>query len=452
MKTQRFMKTLHHLLLLVLIGVLSISTAAMAAPGNDVTVTLDGEQVSFDQPPVIQDGRTLVPMRAIFEAMGASVDWDGATRTVTSVRDDVTIVLTIDSNAMVKNDQVIALEVPAQIQNGRTLVPLRAIADAFGADVHWDGATRSVTIVSDADTPEEPAEPFSALAYERYPGDENAPDWMVQYRLTEYYYHSHYSENMGEDYEGKLLADAVYVTRPSDMTVEQWETMKEYYADKEAPTCLYHESGTSMDDFDNWYYARSWPDTVHYWISLDGDEYSDDPTTNFVQDYMDQYMWVLYKNMVNGNPAGGNGINLVPNIPKALAYERYLGDENAPDWMVRHITEVDQYFYKEVYVTKPADMTSSEWETLKDYWRDKERPGVLPGGVFDNLTYPLYVYNTGSVNIDYVQTYLDGYIYRLYNYMVNDMNDGIANDMNGDKALRYTGDWITGDWRTTIWP
>ena len=53
MKTQRFIKTLHHLLLLVLIGVLSISTAAMAAPGNDVTVTLDGEKVSFDQPPVI---------------------------------------------------------------------------------------------------------------------------------------------------------------------------------------------------------------------------------------------------------------------------------------------------------------------------------------------------------------------------------------------------------------
>lgn len=451
MKTQRFMKTLHHLLLLVLIGVLSISTAAMAAPGNDVTVTLDGEQVSFDQPPVIQDGRTLVPMRAIFEAMGASVDWDGATRTVTSVRDDVTIVLTIDSNAMVKNDQVIALEVPAQIQNGRTLVPLRAIADAFGADVHWDGATRSVTIVSDADTPEEPAEPFSALAYERYPGDENAPDWMVQYQLKEFYYYV-YEHGDKEPYEGKILADKVYVTRPSDMTVEQWETLKTYYADKEVPSYLVHEGGAAWDDFANWRYERSWPDTVYYWIALDNPNDTSDSSTNFVQEFMDVYLWSLYKNMLNDNPAGGSTINLVPNIPTTLAYERYPGDENAPDWMVRHITEVDQYFYKEVYVTKPADMTSSEWESLKDYWRDKERPGVLPGGLFDNRTYPMYVDNYGSINIDFVQKYMNQYIYGLYNYMANDMSDGIANDMSGNRELSYGPWYLEGSgWRTSVW-
>lgn len=113
---------------------------------DDIKVTLNGNQINFDQPPVIQDGRTLVPLRAIFEAMGASVEWNDSTKTVKAVRGADTVELTIGSNIMKKNSQDIALDVTAQIVNGRTLVPARAVAEAFGANVDWDSNTKTVII------------------------------------------------------------------------------------------------------------------------------------------------------------------------------------------------------------------------------------------------------------------------------------------------------------------
>ncbi|OPZ92173.1 MAG: hypothetical protein BWY74_01713 [Firmicutes bacterium ADurb.Bin419] len=114
-----------------------------------IKVLIDGVQVKFDQPPVIQDGRTLVPLRAIFEAMDATVTWDAETRTVTSIKIDTTIVLKIGNNVMTKNGSDITLDVPAQILNGRTLVPARAVAESFGAKVDWDAKTRTVIITQE---------------------------------------------------------------------------------------------------------------------------------------------------------------------------------------------------------------------------------------------------------------------------------------------------------------
>ena len=115
-------------------------------PGDLIRVVVGSTPVVFDQPPIIADGRTLVPLRAIFEAMGAEVDFDQSTQTVTAVRGDVSISLRIGSNTLVRNGVDIRLDVPAQIVGGRTLVPVRAIAESFGADVVWDQATRTVTV------------------------------------------------------------------------------------------------------------------------------------------------------------------------------------------------------------------------------------------------------------------------------------------------------------------
>ena len=114
--------------------------------GDAIPVILNGVELICDQPPVIDSGRTLVPLRAIFEGLGASVDWDGATRTVTSTLDDTTVVMTVDSAVMYRNGQAVTLDVPAKILSGRTMVPVRAIGEAFGADVRWDGATRTVYV------------------------------------------------------------------------------------------------------------------------------------------------------------------------------------------------------------------------------------------------------------------------------------------------------------------
>lgn len=120
---------------------------APAAKDDTVTVLLNGEALSFnDQPPVIIEGRTLVPLRAIFEAMNATVEWDQSTATVTSTRGDVTVKMAIGDNTIYKNGTPTELDVPAQIINDRTMVPARAVAEAFGAQVGWDGDSRTVTI------------------------------------------------------------------------------------------------------------------------------------------------------------------------------------------------------------------------------------------------------------------------------------------------------------------
>ena len=111
-----------------------------------VTVSYNDELIEFDQKPVIEDGRTLVPLRAIFEKIGAVIDWNGDTQTVTATKDDTTISLTINNTTATKNGQPIELDVPAKIIGGRTLVPVRFVADCFGVNVDWNGDIRKVIL------------------------------------------------------------------------------------------------------------------------------------------------------------------------------------------------------------------------------------------------------------------------------------------------------------------
>ncbi len=110
-------------------------------------VILDGQALSFDVPPVIESGRTLVPLRAIFEALGSNIQWDGDTQTVTATKGSTEIELVIGGKAL-KNGQPVTLDVPAKIIEGRTVVPLRFVSEALGCQVSWDGATQTITISS----------------------------------------------------------------------------------------------------------------------------------------------------------------------------------------------------------------------------------------------------------------------------------------------------------------
>ncbi len=130
---------------------LSLCVAAAASVVPPVTVTLNGKTVdcaSYGQEATIVEGRTLVPLRAIFEALGASVEWDGGTKTVTSVLGETEIKLTVGEKALYKNGEKVELDVPALIMNNRTLVPARAVAESFGVEVKWDSKTRTVLLMS----------------------------------------------------------------------------------------------------------------------------------------------------------------------------------------------------------------------------------------------------------------------------------------------------------------
>lgn len=85
-------------------------------------------------------------VRAIFEKLGAEVEWDDSTRTITSTKGDIVIKMTLDKKEMNKNGEIITLDVAPQIVGSRTLVPVRAISEAFDCVVDWDGNNRIVSI------------------------------------------------------------------------------------------------------------------------------------------------------------------------------------------------------------------------------------------------------------------------------------------------------------------
>lgn len=132
-----------------------IAVPVHGAEDRPIRVMVDGAELAFDVDPVIENDRTLVPMRLIFEALGAKVDWDEATRTALAVKGDVKISITIDSAELMKNSKAVALDAPARLIGGRTLVPVRAVSEGMGAKVDWNEASRTVQIV----TSEEPSQP-----------------------------------------------------------------------------------------------------------------------------------------------------------------------------------------------------------------------------------------------------------------------------------------------------
>ncbi len=144
------------------ICVLLSSTLCFAA--DAIRVELDYAPVTFDQEPVIVNDRTMVPVRAIFEALGASVSWNAETRTVTSKLGSLTVVMVIDNPVMTINSAIKTMDAPPVIMGDRTLVPVRAVAESFGCTVSWDAGKRQVSIFSqDFQIRAEQAEPFGCV-------------------------------------------------------------------------------------------------------------------------------------------------------------------------------------------------------------------------------------------------------------------------------------------------
>ncbi|GAX92047.1 copper amine oxidase N-terminal domain-containing protein [Effusibacillus lacus] len=111
-----------------------------------ITVWLDGEPLSFDQPPIKTKDRVLVPLRVIFEKLGSKVEWEGSTQTVTAVKGKTTVTLQVGSKVARKDGKSIPLDVEPITLNDRTLVPVRFVSEALGAKVEWDGAANRVDI------------------------------------------------------------------------------------------------------------------------------------------------------------------------------------------------------------------------------------------------------------------------------------------------------------------
>lgn len=136
-------------------GLTAMMATGASAEADVVTVTVDNTAVVFDQNPVIIDGRTLVPVRAVFEQAGAVVDWNQDTQTATIARGDYTVTIKYGDNALYKNGERVELEVASTMINNRILIPVRAIAEAMDFAVTWDGH-HSMVLVSTTGKPYRP--------------------------------------------------------------------------------------------------------------------------------------------------------------------------------------------------------------------------------------------------------------------------------------------------------
>ncbi|WP_442852584.1 stalk domain-containing protein [Paenibacillus sp. oral taxon 786] len=130
---------------LLIIPIFQQTTAQAATP---ISIYIDGNRLTTDQDPVIISGRVMLPLRAIFEALDAKVNYNQTLKTVTAYKDGTTITLKLMSRSATINNETVLLDVPAQSVKGRTMVPVRFVSEALGQQVGWNNSAKIVTIKS----------------------------------------------------------------------------------------------------------------------------------------------------------------------------------------------------------------------------------------------------------------------------------------------------------------
>ena len=116
-------------------------------------MTADGAEVKLDSPPVIADNRTLVPIRAIVEAFGSDVVWDGTAKTASVTnKDGQKIVLAVNSTDAYCGNELKRMDTPPVIINSRMMLPIMFVAENFGYDVSWNEGEKKITVRKSPDT------------------------------------------------------------------------------------------------------------------------------------------------------------------------------------------------------------------------------------------------------------------------------------------------------------
>jgi len=150
----RFLKKALSALIVVCFMLTFIALPAKTfANDQAITIFVNGTRVNSDVSPILVNNRVLVPMRAICETLGAVVTWNGSSQTVTVMGGGNTVILQIGSDSMTVNNKAVKLYTPARLLNNRTLVPVRAVSEGLGAVVDWDGGGQVNVMLRDNGEP-----------------------------------------------------------------------------------------------------------------------------------------------------------------------------------------------------------------------------------------------------------------------------------------------------------
>jgi hypothetical protein len=144
------MKKLFTCIVLSILVIQTILLQPVAAEKDSITVVINDQAQHFDQDPIIINNTTMVPLRGIFESLGATVFWNAKARIIVAQKDLKVISITVDRDVAMVNGKQVTMSQTAQVINGRTMVPLRFVSEALGAQVAWDGTTKTVIISDDS--------------------------------------------------------------------------------------------------------------------------------------------------------------------------------------------------------------------------------------------------------------------------------------------------------------
>ena len=396
---------------------------AVSHADDDIDVYLNDSWIEFeDQRPVIIDGRTLVPMRAVFEAMGAEVEWEGDYHRVTIYTSDKYIMLYIGEYTVIYGyeqgdyEDSLDLDVPPQIINGRTMLPLRAVSELLGAGVEWNEDTRSVYIWSElySGEPELPLYDdtnMDELYFDTYSDIPNF-GWYI-------------NENPYMSSEGEYFFD--YLDYDDDIDVE----IDNYISDLE------YEGFKLKNKYDT-------NGAVHY--TLSGDKYS----IKFINDYSLNHVEIYITENENHTVTPKPTATLKPTATPAPTATPKPTQEPTQAPAFKYLKDMGWHIgYKDYDMNEVSSVSGNAVQfkvylsAKKNEWLDKGDEAGIDAefdldGEYSRLTGVMH----GSGTKLSLRFYCDGSLEKEYTGVYSDTNLDL--DVSGCKTLRIEAYGVVG--------
>ena len=210
---------------------LPATALAADAEAMEIGVQLNGSNLQFtDAVPVMEDGRVYVPFRAVFEALDADVNYDKATSTIEAQKGETTVKFVIGNpDVVVDGDMVFTTDAPSFVRDGRTYVPVRFAAQSLGATVGWDGNTKTVVMLDKAALKEELKGQYTLMdKYMAYSQSFNKEPMVVKGTMN---FDMKVADGSGEEavmipVSGKMTLDGITTLDAASMNMAMMEQMK----------------------------------------------------------------------------------------------------------------------------------------------------------------------------------------------------------------------------------
>lgn len=201
---------MRRIIFIMAVMLLVLFTATTVFADDNITVKVNGARIQFDAQPRIENDRTIVPIRAIAEALGFYVDWNAGTQTASISKGDTTVVVTVDSNIARVNGKEVTLDMSAVIREDRTMIPLRFVSEALGCTVDWFGKNKIVAINGQITVPLEPTQIKNDIGQiiQVIPKEGVGPQSMVE-RLLQ-----------SEEYDVEWFQDVYRILTPKDKDIK----------------------------------------------------------------------------------------------------------------------------------------------------------------------------------------------------------------------------------------